>query len=282
MSVLSNYMNELKASEAFTKQAPIFDQLYTGDRIIQYKRQRVREHILQSLLPEQSMLELNCGSGEDALFFADHGFRVHATDISEGMLNVLKNKMEGKSGKITIEQCSFTELELLKNKGPFDYVYSNFGGLNCTCELHRVLHSLNHLLNPGGMVTLVIISRFCLWETLLLLKGKLKTAFRRFFSAKGRKAHIEGKYFKCWYYSPSFIKKHLKDHFEFLALEGLCTLVPPSYMEGFAEKHPSLFDFLTKKEDKLKAAWPWNRIGDYFIISFRKKPGLSSAVEREN
>jgi ubiquinone/menaquinone biosynthesis C-methylase UbiE len=273
MSVLSNHINELKASEAFTKQSKIFDELYNGDVVIQYKRQRVRDHILKYTKQGNSMLELNCGSGEDAVFFAEKGFTVHATDISAGMLDIVKKKIDGgfHENKISVEQCSFTELEFLKLEKTFDYVYSNFGGLNCTGELEKVLNSFDSLTKPGGVITLVIISKFCLWEILLLFKGKFKTAFRRFLSARGRNAHVEGSVFKCWYYSPSFIKKQLQARFEFLGLEGLCTIVPPSYIQNFKEKYPKAFDFLVNKENKLKAKWPWNRTGDYFIISFRKK-----------
>src|SRR4029078_12530259 len=111
------------------------------------------------------------------------------------------------------------------NKGPYDLIFSNFAGLNCTNELGKVLASFSTLLNPGGIITLVLLPKFCLWESLLFVKGKFKTAFRRFFSSAGRKAHIEGKYFRCWYYNPSFIKRLLKKEFDAVSLEGLCTLV---------------------------------------------------------
>src|SRR3569833_2300535 len=107
--------------------------------------------------------------------------------------------------RISYELCSYTNLNELKNKGPYDLIFSNFAGLNCTDELDKVLSSLSLLLNPGGLVTLVILPKFCLWETLLLFKGKFRTAFRRFLAGKGAKAHIEGVYFKCWYYDPSFV-----------------------------------------------------------------------------
>jgi ubiquinone/menaquinone biosynthesis C-methylase UbiE len=273
VSMLSDPINELKAAEAFTKQSKVFDQLYSTDSIIQYKRQRVREHILKYAKAGGDMLELNCGTGEDAIFFAQHGFNVHATDISEGMLGVLKQKISATNygQAISVEQCSFTELKFLQARQSFDHMYSNFGGLNCTSELPKVLHSLNKLVKPGGVITLVIISKFCLWESLLLFKGKFRTALRRFFADKGRKANVEGSSFKCWYYSPTFVEEHLQDQFDLLELEGLCTIVPPSYMEHFAERHPRLFSILVQKENKLKNTWPWNRSGDYFIISFRKR-----------
>jgi hypothetical protein len=134
-----------------------------------------------------------------------------------------------------------------------------------------VLRSFSGLLKPGGLVTLVVLPAFCLGETLLLFKGRFKTAFRRFFSRNGVTAHIEGEYFKCWYYDPSYISRHLKDEFDLLTVEGLCTLVPPSYLEGFAEKHPNAYTFLKAKEEKWKKKWPWRNIGDYYIISLQKK-----------
>ena len=264
---------DLQAAEAFTEQSKIFDKLYGHDAIIQYKRQRVRDHMLACLPLGSKLLELNCGTGEDALYFAGKGFRVHATDLSAGMLRMLKAKKatEEMAARITTECCSFNQLGKLQDQGPYDHIYSNFGGFNCTGTLEKALHSLDPLLKPGGAVTLVIISKFCLWELLLLFRGRFKTAFRRFFSARGRMAHMEGRYFTCWYYSASDVKKFLGPGYSTLRLEGLCSLVPPSYLEGFAGKHPRLFRLLRRMENKYAGRWPWRRWGDYFIISLRKR-----------
>jgi hypothetical protein len=54
-------------------------------------------------------------------------------------------------------------------------------------------------------------------------------------------------------------------------MEGLCTMVPPSYFENFPMKRPLLFNWLKGKENKWKSKWPWKSIGDYYIITFRKK-----------
>jgi len=263
--------DERSAADAFSRQSAIFDRIYSGNTIINYKRDRVRQHVLQYLEPGSSILELNSGTGEDALFFAEQGHFVHATDISTGMQAVLRQKTEHVRDKVSFENCSFLHLDQLKNKGPYDHIFSNFGGLNCTGDLGKVLSSFDSLLKPGGRVTLVIIPPFCLWETLLVFKGKFKTAFRRWFSSNGRTAHIEGVFFKCYYYRPSFITRHLKGLYEVLGVEGLCTIVPPSYIEGFAEKYPGIYRILKTREDKLKSAWPWKYIGDYFIISLEKR-----------
>ncbi|HLG38714.1 MAG TPA: class I SAM-dependent methyltransferase [Chitinophagaceae bacterium] len=264
--------NEQAAATAFSKQAPLFDELYSGDIIIQYKRKRVRDHVLQYLKPGSDILELNAGTGEDAIFFAQQRHTVHATDISEIMQNMLKEKIKlhDLGGSVSTELRSFTDLKHLLNQGPYDLIFSNFAGLNCSDRLKDVLTSFSVLLKPGGIVTLVILPKFCLWEFMLLFKGKFKTAFRRFSGKKGAKAHIEGEFFQCWYYDPSFVKNTLKDSFKVLSVEGLCTLVPPSYIEKFAEKHSKIYHFLKKREDKWKRKWPWKNIGDYYIITLQK------------
>ncbi len=271
MSLSQN--NEEKTAAAFNRQSASFDEQYSSNTIIQYKRERVRSHVKQWLAFNSTILELNSGTGEDSIWFAQLGHTVHATDISTGMQEVLKNKVTALNlqEKISTEVISFTELDHLKERKEFNLIFSNFAGLNCTGELDKVLRSLSSLLKPGGILTLVVLPKFCLWEFLLLFKGKFKTAFRRFFSRNGVTAHIDGKYFKCWYYNPSYIINHLQNKFDLLSVEGLCTLVPPSYLEGFAEKHPKIYHYLKTKEESHKRKWPWRNMGDYYIISFQKK-----------
>ncbi len=272
MSKPGEYNEELAAA-AFTKQAVEFDRIYSSDTIIRYKRERVRNHLAQFLQPNSKILELNAGTGEDAVWLSSQSHMVHATDNSLGMLKVLQNKITGLNlmNFISTEKCSFTDLTNLKNKGPYDYIFSNFAGLNCTDQLSNVLLSFQPLLKKNGMITLVILPPFCLWELLMLFKGKFKTAFRRFNSKNGREANIDGLKFKCWYYKPSFVVETLKDNYELVSLEGLCSFVPPSYIENFGEKHPVAFKRLVRLENKLKTKWPWRSIGDYYIISLRKK-----------
>jgi ubiquinone/menaquinone biosynthesis C-methylase UbiE len=272
MDIQIDHNNEQKVAVAFDGQSVNFDELYVTNSIIDYKRTRVREHLLKYLEPGSNILELNAGTGDDAIFFAHQGYIVHATDISAGMQKKLVEKVafHQLAGSVSNELCSYTRLNALKNKGPFDCIFSNFAGLNCTGDLNWVLADFDNLLKPGGIVVLVILPRFCLWESLFFLKGKFKTATRRFFSSKGRKAKIDGVSFTCWYYSPGYIINRLKDKFELLETEGLCTVVPPSYVEKFPEKYPKTYSYLCRTENRLKNKWPWKYIGDYYIISLRK------------
>ena len=113
-------------------------------------------------------------------------------------------------------------------------IFSNFAGLNCTGELDEVLTSFSSLLKPKGIVTLVLLPKFCLWEFLLVFKGKFKTAIRRFFSSKGRRAMWKIPVLNAGIIILLIITDYAKDDFELLSIEGLCTIVPPSYIENFA------------------------------------------------
>jgi ubiquinone/menaquinone biosynthesis C-methylase UbiE len=267
-------LNEQRVAAAFSKQAGSFDEVDAGNTIVNYKRNRVREHVLRYLPATGSILELNAGTGTDAVWFAERGYRIHATDIAEGMQDKLREKVRFSSmgNRVTTELCSFTTLDRLVERGPYDLIYSNFAGLNCTGELDRVLRSFSPLLKPGGQVTLVILPGFCLWETLMALRGKFRTAFRRPLSGRrGTRSHVEGHYFQCWYYSPGYVTRNLGREYELLSVEGLCTLVPPSYIGGFAERHPMAYRVLRVLENKWKGRWPWKYVGDYYIISLRRK-----------
>ena len=272
MNIQVKNSNEEQAAFAFSRQAAVFDAQYAANDIVHYKRKRVRNVLLQNLKPGSFILELNAGTGDDAVFLAQQGHNVHATDIAAGMQEKLVEKVaaSGLSSMVSNECCSFTALNMLLNKGPFDCIFSNFAGLNCTDEVGKVLDGFDALLKPGGIVVLVVLPKFCLLETALVLKGKFKTATRRFFSANGRSAKIDGVPFTCWYYNPGFIRKRLRKQFQHLNTEGLCSLVPPSYIENFGTQYPKLFHWLCKMENRLKDKWPWRNCGDYYIISFKK------------
>jgi ubiquinone/menaquinone biosynthesis C-methylase UbiE len=266
-------MDEQQAAAAFSKQSAIFDAIYTPNKIIQYKRARVRAQVERYLAPGSHILELNAGTGEDTVYFAAAGHHVHATDLAEGMLEKLAEKVKAHqlNDQVSVEKCSFNALPALQHKGPYDLIFSNFAGLNCTGQLGQVLHSFGPLLKPKGQITLVILPPFCLWEALLALRGHFKTAFRRFNSKNGVTAYVEGVPFTCWYYKPSFITNTLQQDYEVLGIEGLCSIVPPSYLESFPDKLPRLYRFLMRLENRFKSRWPWKYIGDYYIITLRKK-----------
>ncbi len=83
-------------TEAFDHIATTYDDIFTTSATGQLQRDLVRDY-LEGILPRlngTTMLELNCGTGEDAVWFGTRGFDVTATDISREMLNVTQRKAQ--------------------------------------------------------------------------------------------------------------------------------------------------------------------------------------------
>ena len=261
----------IPATNAFTAQSGIFDALYRPSPIVQFKRERVQALLKKYLKPKSRILELNAGTGDDALWLAAQGHTVLATDASPGMLSQQQQKFSESPHKAQLQSraCSFLELEHLQ-KQTFDAVFSNFGGLNCTHQLAKVLADADKLLAPGGVMLLTIMPPNCLWEWFWVFTGNFSKAFRRW-RKDGTPAHIEGQWFTTWYYKPSWVKKQCPG-LKHLTTEALCLAVPPEHHKRFIEKRPLIFGFLKWKENFIKT-WPLLRgWGDYFVIVLQK-PG---------
>ena len=79
---------------AFSKQSSTFDKIEEENLILQYMRKRIHQHCLRFFPANASILELNCGTGIDAVFFARQGMKVLATDVASGMIKTLNSKIE--------------------------------------------------------------------------------------------------------------------------------------------------------------------------------------------
>lgn len=267
---MADTAQEILVSEAFSKQSSSFDKIDEENDIIGWMRERVRKEVLSYLPAKADMLELNCGTGIDSVFFAQKGANVLATDNAQGMLNVLNAKIQnmGLQHTLKTQRCSFNMLEQIGNK-KFDYVFSNFGGLNCTENLAKVLRDTDTLLKPGGFFSFVIMPTVCPWEIAMLFRGYFKTAFRRFKTA-GANAHLEGTHFKCYYYNPSFVTAQMGQSYKLVSLKGLSITVPPPFIEHFIHRHPKLFRLLEKCENALWDKRPFSSWSDHYIITMQK------------
>ncbi len=192
---------------------------------------------------------------------------IHATDISDGMILKLREKISTFSlnDKITTQQLSYEALNQVNGK--FDYVFSNFGGLNCIDDLKKVTQHLPALLNKNSYVTWVIMPKVTPWEWLWILRGKFKSAFRRF-ESNGVYAHLEDEFFKTYYYSLSEIKESFGSQFKLIKTEGLGVFSPPPAAQNFVKRFNRMAHFLERIDCSAKI-FPFNRWGDHVIVTFK-------------
>ena len=257
------------ALEAFSQQAPVFDAIDRENALIGRMRAIVRKAALGHMRPGERLLELNAGTGIDSLFFAQQGLDVLATDAAPGMLAQLEARRKAHPTlQLAVQACSFLDLGSLPTDS-FDHVFSNFGGINCTPHLDRVLAGVDHALRPGGTCTLVIMPRFSPWELLAALKGHFRLAFRRW-RRGGAPAQVEGVSFPCHYHEASEVRRLLGERYTVLEQRALSLFLPPPHIEQFDRKHPRLYRTLDRMEEALARRWPFRAWGDHYLIILRK------------
>lgn len=265
---MNSRLQEIAVNKGFSKIYEHYEKLNNESIIDQTMRQQVYAHIERFLQPNQSILELNSGSGIDAVYFAKKGFNVIATDIADGSEKYIGSKIERFNlDKLSFKKSSFLNLDELKSQH-FDYVFSNFGGLNCTNELEKVVESLNLILKKDAIITFVIMGKYYPWDWIYILKGKFKRAFIRF-QKNGAFANVEGEVVITNYHTSKKIKSLFKKNFDYLDSENL-GLFYPSVNHTSITKYKNLIKKLIAFDLKFKNRVPIG-IGDYYIITFQKK-----------
>lgn len=263
-------MRETEA--AFDQYAVAYDEEFTCSSVGKLQRERVWKFIARNISPKThpEVLELNCGTGVDAVWFVKNGFKITATDISNEMVQVAKQKLDKSAA---VFQSGISEIASKLHAQKFDLIFSDFGGLNCldAKSLKEMSAVFSNLLNPGGRLVFVVMSRNCKWEQWYFKrKNDLKNAFRRR-SPDGVEAVIYGKQFSTWYYSPAEIASFFEDRFITKKHQPIGIALPPSYLDNYFRKRPLLLNGLNVLEKVLSSFSSLSDRADHFIIDLRKK-----------
>ncbi len=266
----------------FDRVALDYDREFTATPLARMLRAQVWARLAAHFGSGDHVLELNCGTGEDAIWLAQRGVRVMATDASTAMLNVTERKSR---------ECSVSELietsvldlasppdPLSRNQkgdfgrggGRYDGALSNFGGLNCVHELHPLAALLADTIKPHGQLILVPMNRWCAWEIVWhLLHLQSRTAFRRL-RRDGVEANVGRDTVHVWYPSIKTLRQVFAPHFQLRRVIGLGVCLPPSYLEPVIAKRPKLFRWLKRMDDALCGVFPFNRLADHLVLEFER------------
>ncbi|HEY6398192.1 MAG TPA: class I SAM-dependent methyltransferase [Solirubrobacteraceae bacterium] len=258
-------------ADAFTRTAARYDAFAEDHPHLTRMRQKVYASFERVVPAGARVLELNAGTGTDAVALARRGFRVHATDIAPGMLARIRDKVSAREldGRVSVQQCSFLELDRVSG-GPYQAVFSNLGGLNCVADLGPVVRGLDRVLLPGGVAVLVVMPPICLWELALVFTGQLRMATRRL-ARGGTRAHLEGREFAVHYYTPRQVITAFGSGYDLLSVEGLAVLTPTAESKNLANRHPTLYSLLARADDALATRAPFSGWGDFFIAVLRRR-----------
>jgi SAM-dependent methyltransferase len=266
-------------SFAFDQVAAEYDVEFTHRPLARMLREAVWARLGAHFQAGMQVLELGCGTGEDAVWLAKNGVRVTATDVAQEMLKVARQKAEQagvanrietmvldaaapRSGVMSARNGSRTHV--------YDGAYSNFGALNCVQDLRPLARTLVEWIKPGGKLVLVFIHRWCAWEIgWHLLHLKPRAAFRRL-RRGGVDAWVGHSTVHVWYPSIGQIRRAFAPGFKIARVIGLGIFLPPSYLEDVVESRPRLFRALARLERKTSTAFLPSRLADHLIIEFER------------
>jgi len=263
---------------AFDGLAAGYDAAFTESAIGRTLRALVWTRLEQAFAPHTRVLELGCGTGEDALCLARRAIEVVAVDASSEMIQVARQKArasdlrnsggQSEAARVEFHCLSMEHLAPTLDGQIFDGVLSNFGAINCVPNLPALVADVAGRLRPGAPLVWVVMGRYVPWEWLwYLLQGNWSKAWRRL-----SRSGVSWRGIDIVYPSPAELGVLLRPHFAIQRIAPLGVALPPSYAGAWLERRPRLLKALTRLE---RAAQRWSTlasISDHYIVEATRLP----------
>jgi ubiquinone/menaquinone biosynthesis C-methylase UbiE len=251
----------------FDKAAESYDRMFTRTLIGQAERQAVWRELRRVFESGQRILELNCGTGVDAVYLAGHGVQALACDISPRMIEVARQRLSsnGLQHLADFRVLATEDIALLSDEGPFDGAFSNFGGLNCVADLSAVARDLAQLLKPGAPALICLGGRFVPVEIAWhLAHGNVGNALRRFRPARSND-HI-------WVHYPSVdaMARLFAPQFSLRRWRGIGVTLPPTYLERWAHRRPKMLEYLARADYWCGKVPLLRRMAGHVLLQFER------------
>lgn len=246
-----------KIAAAFDRSAGAYDELWTNARAGRLQRDAVWRNVGNCFPPDTRVLDLGCGTGEDALWLIGSGVRVTGIDASPEMVAAASRR--------GVDALCLAIEDLDQLPGTFDGAISNFGPLNCVHDLENLCLMLARKIRPGGKLALCIMGRFCLWETLsYLLRGRFRKAVRRWSGS----APAQSLGLHVTYPTMRRLRLALAPDFTLLRRAGIGITVPPSFIRHIPDALLSALGKVDRLIERLPIAIP---LADHRLLIFVRK-----------
>jgi ubiquinone/menaquinone biosynthesis C-methylase UbiE len=248
-----------------------YEEVFSGTLIGKTRREAVWRELERLFGPGKRVLEINCGTGLDAVFLAEQGVELLACDISPRMIDRARQHAARHKVSDYVEFLALAteNLGTLSDQSLFDGAFSNFSGLNCVEDLTAVQVQLAKRLKPGAPLLLCMMGRFALWEMLwFLLHRKPKLAFRRL----REKTDSVTKSPEVKIHRPAVeeIRSQFAPLFRLRRWRGVGIAVPPSYMEHWARRFPRLIGFLAALDQRIGGLPIFRSAADCVVLEFER------------
>jgi SAM-dependent methyltransferase len=263
------FEESIATSSPFDSIAATYDDVFSESAIGRSQRSAVWSEMDRVFQSGQRVLEINCGTGIDAVHLARRGVLVESCDSSSRMIAVAQRRAGGEDLQVQFRCLAIEDIGELAAVVPYDGVLSNFSGLNCVSDPGSVARNLSKLVKPGGRVVLCVFGTFCLWEVLWYLFAKdLRKAFRRFRRTGVKAVLAPSSTVTVHYRTVKSLKRMFAPHFRLSRRQGVGILVPPSYAARVVSKFPRLLR-VAAQIDRFIGHCPLVRsMADHAVLTF--------------
>jgi len=175
------------------------------------------------------------------------------------------------SSRVDFRVLATEEIAVLAEEGPFDGVFSNFGGLNCVPDLSGVALDLAKLLTSRARALLCMAGPRVAWEIIWYLgKGNPRKALRRFKRGGTVGRLAEGVTVEVRYPSVGAMARLFAPEFRLLRIKGIGVTVPPSYLEPLAQRFPRVLKTLVGADRLLSRVPVFRALADHILLEFQR------------
>jgi ubiquinone/menaquinone biosynthesis C-methylase UbiE len=246
-----------------------YEEVFSGTSLGKIRREAVWRDMLRLFRRDDRVLEINCGTGLDAVFLAQHGVELVACDISPQMIERARQHAASESvgERIEFVVLPTEELGALADGPLFDGAFSNFSGLNCVKDLSPVRVQLSRRMKPGAPLLLCMMGSVGLWERFrFLLHGQFRRAFPR--RQEKTAEFVRAPELKTYRYSVAEICAQFAPSFRLRRWKGIGITVPSAYMEHWARRLPRVVRFLAAVDQRIGGLPVFRDLADCVILEF--------------
>jgi SAM-dependent methyltransferase len=253
--------------EAYEAAAPDYDRQVQGDG---WMRHVLWDRYARLFRAGQTVLDLGCGTGIDAVFLAQRGIRVTGIDASPAMIAQSRAKLSATDlgDLVDLRVMDIARIGSLPQAG-FDGIICAFAALSTTNELDEVAASVARLLVPRGTLVVHLLNRWSLWEWLGLIRSRQFGTARRLGRNPVRNFMIGGRTVPHYpYQSGAAYARFFRSHFALRRTFGIGILRPPHTVQRI----PSVIvGELDRLERPLRGLWPFRDWGRFFVLELERR-----------